>query len=109
MVELIAKSPAEGLLPVTRGDLVLGAGSADAITSVAPFNGQADKVSRALKAAIGAGLPSPNRCTGKAGARVVWVGLGEVLVLGPQVVPKGAAVMNSRTSALLSPRARAMS
>ena len=92
MGNLIAKSPCDGLVPVEAGGLRLSEVIYEAITSVAPLKGQEAKVSKALKLAIGAVMPAPNRATGKAGARVVWSGLGQALVLGPAVAPEGAAV-----------------
>ncbi|KMW57988.1 Sarcosine oxidase gamma subunit [Candidatus Rhodobacter oscarellae] len=92
MAKLIAKSPGAGLLPVRVGSLSLTEEAHDAITCVAPFQGQEKPVSAALKDAIGAALPGVGRVTGKAGARVAWLGLGQVLVLGPPVAPPGAAV-----------------
>lgn len=92
MVKLVALSPAEGLLPVTVGTCTLSEVMPEAITSVTPFRGRETAVSDALKAEIGAGFPAPNRTTGKAGARAIWVGAGQALVLGPKVAPDGAAV-----------------
>lgn len=92
MGNLIAKPPCDGLLPVATGALQLSEGVYETITSVAPFKGKDALVSKALKAAIGAALPAPNRATGKADARVVWSGLGQAMVLGPAVAPAGAAV-----------------
>lgn len=92
MVSLLAKSAAEGLLPVTAGALTLSEAAPEAITSVAPFRGQTEAVSQALDAAIGAKWPAPGQMTGKPGAQVAWCGLGQALVLGPPVSPSGAAV-----------------
>ncbi len=94
MVKLIAKSPCDGLLPVTHGSLTLAEIDYGAITSVAPFKARDKEVSAALKDAMGAGLPGPNRALGRSDARVVWSGLGQALVLGPAVAPKGAAVVD---------------
>ena len=93
VTDLIAKSPCAGLLPVTIGTLTLSEVEVSAITSVAPFKGQGDTVSAALKSTIGAAFPAPNRMTGKSGARVVWTGMGQAMVLGavPAAVP-GAAL-----------------
>ncbi|MCG6904137.1 MAG: sarcosine oxidase subunit gamma [Rhodobacter sp.] len=98
MPRLIAKSACDGLLPVTIGSVTLSEFSPDAITSLAPFNGRAAAVSGALKSAIGAGFPAANRCTGKAGARVAWSGIGQALVIGPRVEIDGAA-MTDQTDA----------
>lgn len=92
MARLIAKSPCDGLVPVEAGGLRLTEADYGAITGLAPFQGQEGAVSATLKQAIGAGLPGPNRARGRAGARVVWSGLGQALMLGPPVDPAGAAV-----------------
>ena len=91
MAKLIAKSSAGDALPVTIGGLTLSEEAPAAITCIAPFNGQQVAVSKALKQAIGAEFPAPNRATGKAGARVVWSGLGQAMVLGAPVQIDGAA------------------
>ncbi len=93
MAKLIAKTPCEALLPFTAGTCTLSEELPEAITSIAPAKGQEMAVSDALKAEFGAEFPSPNRATGKAGARAVWSGAGQALLLGP--VPgaiKGAAM-----------------
>jgi len=85
VAELIAKTPAEGLLPVTAGTMTLTEILPACVTSVAPFKGHEKAVSAALKAACGMALPGLNRATGKDGARAVWMGQGQVFVLGPDV------------------------
>ncbi len=92
MVKLVATSPAAGLVPLRHGSVMLSEVEATHITSVAPLDGKAKSVSAALKKAIGAEFPDPNRMTGKDGARVVWTGPGQAMVLGPEVALKGAAL-----------------
>lgn len=92
MADLFARTPAEGLLPVTIGGVTLSEAEPARITSVAPFRGREAAVSKALQEAAGAAFPAPNRATGKAGARIVWTGPGQALVLGPAVAPEGAAI-----------------
>jgi len=99
VVELIAKSPCDGLLPKEIGTVTLSEDVFDAITSVAPFQGQAKAVSDALKSQIGAALPGPNRTTGKAQSRAVWSGRGQTLVLGPVIKPIAGAAMTDQTDA----------
>jgi len=94
VARLIAKSACDGLLPVSMGALSLTEIDYGNVTMVAPFRGQEAAVSDALKAAIGAGFPAANRALGKAGARVVWSGLGQALVLGPTVTNTGAALVD---------------
>jgi len=85
VAELIAKTPAEGLLPETAGTMTLTEILPARMTSVAPFKGREKAASAALKAACGMTMPGPNRVTGKEGARAVWMGQGQVFVLGPDV------------------------
>lgn len=92
MARLVALSPCRGLLPVEVEGARLSEVVPDAITSVAPFHGQENAVSAALEAAVGGAFPKPNRTTGKDGARVIWTGPGQAMVLGPAVAPQGAAV-----------------
>lgn len=89
---LVAKSPVQGLLPLTKGALTLSQVVPEAITCVAPLRGQTARVSEALTAQIGAPWPAPGTATGGPEARVIWSGLGQALVLGPRVEIPGAAV-----------------
>lgn len=99
MVDLIAKSPCDGLLPKEIGTVTLSESLFEAITSVAPFGGQDKAVSDALKAQMGAAMPGPNRTTGKAKSRAVWSGRDQVLVLGPSLEPIPGAAMTDQTDA----------
>lgn len=92
MARLVAITPCAGLLPVAVEGAALTEVTPDAITSVAPFRGQEKAVSSALDAAVGGAFPKANRTTGKDGARVIWTGPGQAMVLGPRVAPEGAAV-----------------
>lgn len=92
MARLIAKTACSGLLPIETGTVGMSEMLPEAITLVAPFDGQEKAVSEALKSTIGAAFPAPGRATGKAGARIVWSGLGQALVLGPPADVPGAAI-----------------
>ncbi len=83
MTELIAKSPCEGLLPLSIGDVTITEDLPEAMTSLAPFRGREKDLSAGLKAAHGMGLPAPGRAAGKAGARAVWFSQGQVMLVGP--------------------------
>ena len=93
MVKLVAKSPAEGLLPIEINGLGLQEVAPAAITSVMPYAGREAAASDALKALIGADFPAPNRATGREGARVVWTGAGQAMVLG--MVPDGSLAQHA--------------
>lgn len=87
MVKLLEKSPCDGLLPFEINDVKLVEITPGTITSVAPYGGQETATSEALKALIGAKMPAPNRSTGREGARVVWTGAGQAMVVGAPVDP----------------------
>ncbi|MCE8009370.1 sarcosine oxidase subunit gamma [Aestuariivita sp.] len=84
MVDLIAKSPCDGLLPKTMDGISLTEVEMTSITSVAPFKGREGALSEALKTAHGMAFPAPNRATGKEGARAVWFSRGQAVLIGPE-------------------------
>lgn len=83
MAELIAKTPLDGMAPLTVGDVTMTEVDLGTLTSIAPFAGQAKATGDALKAAHGMAWPAPNRATGKAGARAIWFGRDMALLAGP--------------------------
>lgn len=85
MVELVDKTPCDGLLPKEIGGLRLSEVNAGQITSITPYKGKEKAVSDALKAAYGMAFPAANRATGKEGARAVWFARGQAVLMGPQV------------------------
>lgn len=82
MAELIAKSPCDGLLPVSVGGLTLSELEQGHLTTLAPFKGQEKALSAALEAAHGMKLPAPGRSNGKTGNRAIWFGRDMVLLAG---------------------------
>lgn len=94
MVELTAKSPCEGLLPLTEGAVSLTEESPVQITSVTARKGQAAALSAALEQAHGMAMPKPNRATGNKTARALWFGRDQAMLIGP--VPKaGLAALST--------------
>ncbi len=83
MDKLIAKSPCAGLLPLTIGDVTLTEEEAGAMTVLTPRKGKAEAAAEALAKAHGPAWPEPGRATGPAGARAIWFGHDEVLLMGP--------------------------
>ena len=83
MVDLIAKSPCNGLLPITIGECQLSEVEAGVVTSIAPRKGQEKALSAVLKDAHGMAFPAANRATGKQGARAVWFARGQAMLIGP--------------------------
>lgn len=87
MAELIAKTPCEGLLPLTVGGVSLTEESFGVMTVVAPFRGREAALAQAMRAAHGVAFPAPNRSAVRAGARVIWFGRGQALLIGPEPDP----------------------
>lgn len=84
MGKLEPVSPCAGLLPLTVGALTVAEAEVGAITSVTPFEG-ASKA--AMERALGLAFPPPNQTAGDAARRIVWVGQGEALLIGPAPDP----------------------
>ena len=91
MANLVARRPAEGRLPITMGDMTLSEAEAAPITWIASFRGQEAGVAAEL-GKLGLGLPAPGELLEGKGARAVWAGPGQALILGAAVTPTGAAV-----------------
>ena len=83
MAELVAKTPCAGLLPLEVGSVTAAEEDLGTITALLPYRGKEKALSQALQAAHGMGLPAPNRATGRAGARALWFGRSQALLLGP--------------------------
>lgn len=84
MAELIARTACAGLLPLSIGGVSLHEQAPERLTLVAPFRGRTAALSAAMTAAHGMAFPAPNRTTGKAGARAVWFGRGQAMLVGPE-------------------------
>ncbi len=84
MVDLIAISPLEGLLPLSIGTVTLSEDDPGVMTGIAAYKGKEKALSTALKKAHGMAAPGPNRALGKAGARAIWFGHGMILLQGPK-------------------------
>lgn len=91
MVELAAKTPLAGLVPVTLGGATLIEADLGRLTSVAPYCGQDRALAAALRAAHGIAAPGPGRVAGQIGARIagqgeaaaIWFGHRLFLLAGP--------------------------
>ena len=82
MVNLVAKSACEGLLPVSVGSVSLSEIVPEAVTSVTAFKGQQKAVSAALDAAHDLKMPAPNRSLENAKLRAVWTGPNQAMMIG---------------------------
>ena len=91
MVELVAKSACAGLVPLQIGEVALTEEVPGALTSLMPWRGQEAALGAALDSAHGLALPAPGRSTGKDGARLIWFGKGQYLLIGPAPDPALAA------------------
>ena len=84
MAELKARTPCEGLLPLSIGTVEATEVAPGRITSIMPRQGAEAALSLALKASHGMAFPAPNRATGKAAARAVWTGRNQAMLIGPE-------------------------
>ena len=87
MVELKAVSACEGMLPLVIGAVRVEEMDLGPLTSLSPF-GDALAFEGALQDTHGLAVPKPNRSTGKDGARCIWFGRSEVVLVG--TAPNGA-------------------
>ena len=92
MVDLVAKTPCAGLLPLTHGDITLRELNYGAVFSVSPFNGKSAAVSKALQQSIGAGLPDIGRVLAGASGEVIWTGQGQYFVRAVKLPKLPAAI-----------------
>ena len=90
MIDLVAKSPAAGLLPVTVGASTLSEQPVTQIYSRAPFKGA--HVSTALKKAVGLGLPNVGGSKSEDGVEILWAARGQYFLIGAKPPPLPAAI-----------------
>jgi sarcosine oxidase subunit gamma len=79
--ELIATPPLPGQAPLAGAGVVLSPADFGPVTSIAPNDGSARALARALKP-LGLGFPEPNRVLESGPARIVWSGRGQAFLLG---------------------------
>ncbi len=82
VAELKPRTPCGDPLAVAHGDIRLEEIDVGQMTLLSVL-GSSDPLSAALEAAHGMGFPAPNRTSGKAGARCVWFGRNQALLIGP--------------------------
>lgn len=78
MIELKETSPCAGLLPLEIGSTRLSEVPWEEMTLVAPYRGKAAAAGKAL----GMGWPEPNCMIMAGGARLVWFGFEEAMLIG---------------------------
>ncbi len=88
MPELIAKPPLPHA-PLTIGQATLAPWPLPRMTSVAPFQGQAKALAKALKS-LGLAFPTPNHTTTKGDVTLIWTGRDQAFLIGPDPAPLAA-------------------
>ena len=78
MINLVAKSPAEGMLPYTNAGCTLSELALGQMTSLAPFKGQ----NVAIEKVLGAALPTPGHSVTQDAREIVWFSQSQFLVIG---------------------------
>lgn len=82
MVDLVAKTPMQFTSDLLIGTVTLAEVSVDAITSVAPYAGQREALSKALKTHHGVSYPAANRTESAGEASMVWFGHDSAVLMG---------------------------
>jgi len=83
VVDLVARTPLAGLVPLSVGSVTLSEVDPGHLTSVAHFRGREAALSEALRTAHGMAAPAPGRMSGREGARALWFGRQTFLLAGP--------------------------
>jgi len=99
VVKLKAISPCQDIPAQTIGSVTMQELAPAAITSIAVKTGRQKTASQSLKKQFGVALPGANRSTGTAGARCVWFGHDQVMLLGPQPARIDGASMTDQSDA----------
>jgi heterotetrameric sarcosine oxidase gamma subunit len=99
VASLIARTPFDGLLPLSHGTVEATEVVVEAMTSVAPFSGEAQAVSDALKSTVGCGLPPVGTFVEAKGTRVTWAGLDQWFVMGAEAVTVPGAALTDQGDA----------
>ncbi|PWK60903.1 sarcosine oxidase subunit gamma [Roseicyclus mahoneyensis] len=88
MAELIAKSPAHGLVPVETAGARLTEAPLAPIWSIAPLRGKTEAVSDALEQGHGLPFPAPGTLHAFQGVRIAWSGLDQAFLMGASPAPE---------------------
>ncbi|WP_375173364.1 sarcosine oxidase subunit gamma [Pseudooceanicola sp.] len=96
-ITLTPVAPATGALPVTRGAMTLSLAEPGPLTSIAPFRGQVEATSAALKATTGLSL-GPGYAAAK-GRAVQWIGRDLWLLSGTTAPDLPGAALTDQTDA----------
>ncbi len=82
MIELVAKPPCEGLLPVTIGTVTLSEPDMAPLTLIAPMKGKEVALAKAMQTAHKLEWPEAGATSGANGAALVWFGRAQALLVG---------------------------
>lgn len=82
MAELIPTPPAQGLTPVSLPDVVLDAAPLIPIWSIAPYQGQADRVGDLLETHLGLGFPAAGMTFSNGTVSIAWSGYEQAFLMG---------------------------
>lgn len=88
---LATADPFDGLLPLSAGGVTLTAADPGPVWQIAPWPGAEEAAAAALKAAHGVDLPGAGQTARPGGARVLWAGHRQWLMLGEAPDPGLAA------------------
>lgn len=91
MPDLDAEAPLSDGLPFTAGDAALRTTQPDAITVVAPYGPDLERLNAVLSAEHGLTFPEANRATGREGMRLIWSGRAQALLVGKAPCTSAAA------------------
>ena len=81
MVDLIAKTAAQDLLPLTIGQVQVVEVSDMPMATLAPYKGVEGDAAKAFKKAHKLNWPAPNAATGK-GPMAIWFGQAHIMLMG---------------------------
>ena len=84
MVELVAKSPCAGLLPLTVGRTTATEVDAGTMTMLSPRKGHAEALGKAMQSAHGLGFPAPNSAGTAGEVRAIWFGHSSAMLIGTE-------------------------
>lgn len=84
MVELVAKTPFEGVLPVEIGTVQLREVAPGQLTLLSARKGKIRALGAVLKDHHGVNWPLPGRAQASGTTRIVWFGRGQAMLMGPE-------------------------
>lgn len=103
VADLVAQSPCNGLLPISRGSCQLKEVDLGSLYLIAPFRDAWPRVSEQLDQTYGLTLPEPGQAQQRNEQRIVWFGREAVLLIGADHPPASQnAAITDQTDAWAS-------